>query len=182
MTMMMSDKLIERVKKHEGFETKPYKDTVGKLTIGYGRNLEDNPLSIDELIVLFNRTQWLNVSAAENWAEMLLRHDLERTEKELNERLAIWPMCDSKEQTVLLDMAYNMGVSGLLTFKGMLHAIDNDDNAQAAAELLDSYYAEQVKNRAVDNAVLLAGDEYEETLGILSVQNPARYNALKDYL
>ena len=56
MTMMiMSDKLIERVKKHEGFETKPYKDTVGKLTIGYGRNLEDNPLSVEQNYQFVNR-------------------------------------------------------------------------------------------------------------------------------
>ncbi|MEX0469944.1 glycoside hydrolase family protein [Spiribacter sp. 390] len=180
--MTISDKLIERVKKHEGYETKPYKDTVGKVTIGYGRNLEDNSLSIDELIVLFNRTEWINASAAENWAEMLLRHDLEKTQDALEEWLAIWPMCNKEEQTVLLDMAYNMGVAGLLTFEGMLHAIDNDDSAQAAAELLDSQYAQQVKTRAVDNAILLAGDKYEDTLGILIAQNPSRYNALKDYL
>jgi hypothetical protein len=27
--------------RHEGFRSKPYRDTVGKLTIGYGTNLQD---------------------------------------------------------------------------------------------------------------------------------------------
>jgi lysozyme len=91
-------------------------------------------------------------------------------------------MCDKDEQTVLIDMAFNLGVPTLLKFKGMLHAIDNDDKVQAAVELLDSKYAEQVKTRAVDNAKLLAGSNYNEVKAALKQQNYARYMRLEPYL
>ena len=35
------ERLKNDIKRHEGFRSKPYKDTVGKTTIGYGRNLDD---------------------------------------------------------------------------------------------------------------------------------------------
>ena len=41
---MLQD-LIEDLKRDEGFRSHPYRDTVGKLTIGYGRNLDDVGIS-----------------------------------------------------------------------------------------------------------------------------------------
>ena len=46
---MDKEKLIEQLRLHEGVEHMPYKDTVGKLTIGVGRNLDDRGLSDDEI-------------------------------------------------------------------------------------------------------------------------------------
>lgn len=178
---MINDKIIERVKRFEGFEDKPYKDTVGKTTIGYGRNLEANPLSLDELIVLFNRVRWPSRQDAENWSEMLLRHDLKRHTRELEDNFPLQEQPDSV-QTVLIDMAYNIGVPSLMTFKGMLHAIHNRDYLTASVELLDSRYAEQVKTRAVDNAKLLAGGRYYDAISRLEKKNPQRYKTLEDYL
>jgi len=64
----------------------------------------------------------------------------------------------------------------------MLHAIDNDDKVEAAVELLDSKYAEQVKTRAVDNAKLLAGSRFKEALDRLEKKNPRRYKIIEGYV
>jgi len=180
--MTISDKLIERIKGHEGYKITPYKDTVGKWTVGYGRNLEDNPLTPSEVIKLFSKTKFHSTVDAEIFFEDLLIRDIKLHTEELEDNLAMFPMCDKDEQTVLIDMAFNLGVPSLLSFKGMLHAIDNDDKVQAAVELLDSQYAEQVKTRAVDNAKLLAGTRYSEVKDKLRQQNYGRFMLLEPYM
>jgi len=179
--MAITDKMIERVKKHEGYKTSPYKDTVGKWTVGYGRNLEDNPLSVREVIMLFGSVDFKSSVNAEMFFEDLLIRDIRKHTEELESKLAMFPMCDQDEQTVLIDMAFNLGVPTLLQFKGMLHAIDNDDKVEAAVELLDSKYAEQVKTRAVDNAKLLAGSSFEEVKQKLKDRNYGRYMKIEPY-
>jgi len=180
--MKITDAMVERIKSHEGYKVTPYKDTVGKWTVGYGRNLEDNPLTPAEVIKLFGKTRFHSTVDAEIFFEDLLIRDIEKHAEELQDRLAIFPMCSTNEQTVLIDMAFNLGVPTLLSFKGMLHSLDNEDQVQAAVELLDSKYAEQVKTRAVDNAKLLAGGRYQEAVDRLAYQNTARFNALEQYL
>lgn len=180
--MAITDKLIERVKKHEGYKITPYKDTVGKWTVGYGRNLEDNPLNTKEVIELFSRVNFKSTVDAEIFFESLLTVDIMVHTMELEDNLTMFPMCDDDEQTVLIDMAFNVGVPKLLGFKGMLHAIDNDDKVQAAVELLDSVYAEQVKTRAVENAKLLAGGNFNDVKSALKEQNYSRYMRLEPYL
>ena len=179
---MITDKIIERVKRFEGFKDKPYKDTVGKWTVGYGRNLEDNPLSVEEVLELFDRTEFKNTGMADTFFEKLLLRDIELHKEDLEQNLAMFPMCDQDEQTVLIDMAFNLGVPTLLQFDGMLHAIDNDDRVQAAVELLDSNYAEQVKTRAADNARLLAGGDFEKVKAQLKEQNYGRFLKIEPYL
>lgn len=181
-SVRITDNMVERIKRHEGYRNRPYKDTVDKWTVGYGRNLEDNPLSIEEVLELFNATKFTDDGSAERFFDTLLTRDIEKHAAELEDNLAIFPMCSGNEQTVLIDMAFNMGVPNLLSFKGMTHALDNEDQVQAAVELLDSHYAEQVKTRAAQNAKLLAGGRYSEAVDRLADQNTARYKRLEQYL
>jgi len=178
---MITDKIIERTKRFEGFEDKPYKDTVGKTTIGYGRNLEANPLTLSELMVLLNRVEWKSKHDSEDWSEMLLKHDLERHTRELRSKFPLEEQTENV-QAVLIDMAYNMGIPNLMNFRGMLHAIHNRDYKQAAVELLDSQYAETVKTRAVANAKMLVDMAFSEVVDRLKSQNRDRYKVIEGYL
>lgn len=118
------------IKRHEGLRLKPYRDTVGKLTIGYGRNLEDAGLSPEE-------------------AEVLLRNDLFRCEAELREALGeTYEALSPARKAALLDMIYNLGKTRFLGFKKMIAALKAGDFARAAAEMLDSRWAAQVGQRA----------------------------------
>ena len=134
--------LVERIKKHEGFRGQPYKDTTGHTTIGYGRNLDDNPLTEEE-------------------AEVLLLNDLQRTHERLLRRLPVYAELDSTRQGVLLEMAFQLGVNGLLRFSKMLRAIEYARWEEAAWELMDSKYAQQVPERAARLAFLMRGKDVE---------------------
>jgi len=121
------------IKKHEGFRQFVYKCPAGKLTIGYGRNLENRGITIEE-------------------AEYLIRNDISDLEKRLKEKIDFWKDLSETRQTVLIDMAFNIGINGLLKFKNMLEFSRQGEFSKAAIEILKSEYAKQVKNRAIENA------------------------------
>ena len=132
----MRQRLIERVKVKEGFRNRPYLDTVGKLTIGYGRNLADVGLTARE-------------------AEYLLFNDLEKAFFQLRTTLPFWTALDEVRQDCLIEMAFNLGLAGLLKFSNMLMALAAQDYETAAREALDSKWARQVGRRADEIAQMM---------------------------
>lgn len=129
----------ELIKKHEGLKLKPYKCPAGKMTIGYGRNLEDNGISEYE-------------------AEVLLHDDIQTCYAQCI-KLACWNKLSEVRQAVLLDMCYNLGITRLKQFKKMLAALEVGAYNRAAAEMLDSAWARQVKTRATELAELMSKGE-----------------------
>lgn len=121
--------MTRQLRLHEGERLKPYRCTAGKLTIGVGRNLDDRGITAEE-------------------SAYLLANDIAREERELLKALAWVGQLDEVRQRVLLDMAFNMGLVGLLGFKNTLATIRAGDYAKAAAMMLDSKWATQVGQRA----------------------------------
>lgn len=140
----MNDK-IQRLVMHEGCRLKPYYCTKGKQTIGVGRNLDDNPLTEEERRVCGDWEKGITKNAA----FYLLRHDIERVEKECRKEIAFYELLDGERQYALLDMAFNLGIAGLKRFKKMLMAMACGYFEDAAKECLDSKYAKEVGQRAV---------------------------------
>ncbi|MDA3812945.1 MAG: glycoside hydrolase family protein [Candidatus Cloacimonetes bacterium] len=122
------------IKRNEGLRLKPYRCQAGKLTIGYGRNLEAKGISIKE-------------------AEYLFRNDINIVTKQVAIRIEFYRKLSYKRKLVLVDMAFNMGIEGLLGFKKMLAAMKSGDFREAGKELMRSKYAEQVKTRALQNYI-----------------------------
>lgn len=123
------DGAIERLKLHEGYRNRVYKDTVGKQTIGYGWNIDDTPIYREV-------------------AELQLRMKLAECEKELEKALDFWPNLSQARKEVLLDMCFNLGLAGLLGFKNTLRLIGESRHAEAASQMLKSKWATQVGDRA----------------------------------
>ena len=121
--------MIRQLRLHEGERLKPYRCTAGKLTIGVGRNLEDR-----------------GITAAES--AYLLGNDIDSHWRELVRALPWVERLDEVRQRVLLDMAFNLGIGGLLGFKNTLATIKAGDYQKAAAMMLDSKWARQVGRRA----------------------------------
>ena len=121
-------KLINQLKSDEGLRLKPYKCTEGYLTIGYGRNLETSGIS-------------------ENEAEVMLVNDIYRVMESLNDYGLLIDHTQPR-QDVLINMAFQMGVNGLLKFKNMIRALDDRNYSLAAKEMLDSLWAKQTPERA----------------------------------
>jgi lysozyme len=114
---------------HEGKRNKPYKDTVGKTTIGIGRNLDDKGLSDSEVLYLF-------------------RNDLQQHSKEVEQAFPWVSGLDTARRAVLIDMYFNMGIGGLSQFNRTLELIRNGEYEKAAVAMLQSKWATQVGNRA----------------------------------
>ena len=113
----------------EGLRLKPYVDTVGKWTVGFGRNLTDSGISLAE-------------------AELLLDNDIQRATAGVLAALPWTTGLDEVRRGALENMAFNLGVTGLLGFHKMLAALQRGDWPTAALEALNSEWARQVGPRA----------------------------------
>ena len=115
---------------HEGKRAKPYVDSVGKMTIGIGRNLTDKGLSEDEIIHLFN-------------------NDVADAIEDVRHCFSCYDQLSRPRQMVLVDMAFNMGRDSLSKFVRFIGAVHREDWQDASNEMLDSKWAEQVRVRAI---------------------------------
>lgn len=127
--------LLEQLRRHEGLKLKAYRDSVGKLTVGYGRNLDDRGITEEE-------------------AGFMLDNDIDAVVADL-ERMPLYLGLDPVRQVVLANMAFNMGLPTLLTFSRMLGALADQDWQRAADEMLDSKWARQVGSRADELSELM---------------------------
>tara|TARA_R110002020_G_scaffold260588_1_gene474938 strand:- start:864 stop:1292 length:429 start_codon:yes stop_codon:yes gene_type:complete len=123
------DRLIAQLKVHEGVRDKVYLDTEGIETIGVGRNLKDKGLSEDEI-------------------DYLLQNDISEFKSGVQDTWSWWDNLDDVRQRVVVDMAFNMGLGGLSKFKNTLGHIEAGEYEEAASEMLNSRWAEQVGRRA----------------------------------
>jgi len=121
--------LIDNIKESEGFRSRPYRCTENHLTIGYGFAVKD--LELDRDI-----------------CDMILERKIEKLVKRLGHRLPYLFEVPVEVHDVLVEMAYQMGVSGLLKFKKTLMYVESKDYKDASVEMLDSRWAKQTPNRA----------------------------------
>ena len=128
----MSD-LTAMLKRHEGVRLTAYTDSVGKLTIGVGRNISDVGLSRDEV-------------------EYLLANDIARCRHEAVTTWEWFISFDSVRADVIVSMLFNLGLTRLLRFKKFLNACASKDWHGASKEMLDSKWAVQVGKRAEELA------------------------------
>ncbi len=138
---MKRDRLKAVLVRHEGLKLRPYRDTVGKLTIGVGRNLDDRGITKDEALYM-------------------LENDIRTAEEELDQRIPWWRELDDVRQEVLLNMAFNLGVPKLMKFKRFLKALKEGNYGQASDEMLNSLWAQQVGRRAKELAFAMRNGEY----------------------
>jgi lysozyme len=121
--------LLENIKKHEGFVEHVYDDSLGIPTIGYGFAIKD--LVLDEDI-----------------AEEILIRKLEKLKRNANARFKWLEDMPQEVQEVVLNMCYQLGVTGVSKFRKAISALQEGDWEEAANEMLDSLWARQTPNRA----------------------------------
>jgi lysozyme len=124
------------LKQEEGFKKFPYKDTMGNLTIGYGLALYKHgiPEPLAAIITSY-----------------ILANEIEPQLK----TLTWYQNLDSIRQSIILDMAYQLGVGGLLAFNSMIACLANKDYNGAADDLLKSLLAKQVPIRTQKHAQII---------------------------
>jgi len=121
---MADEKAKQLTQFHEGLRLRLYKCTAGKWSIGYGRNIEDRGIRLDE-------------------AKLMFENDIKEAEQELRpfqwfERL------NDVRKGVLIELNFAMGLTKLLKFEKMILALDKEDYQKASIELLDSEWSRKV--------------------------------------
>lgn len=126
---MNRDKLAAQLEIDEGRRKLVYRDSVGKLTVGIGRNITDRAFSDDEI-------------------DLMLKNDIAMVERQLDRAIPWWRTLDDARQNVLANLAFNMGVPRLMGFSMTLDLVHSGRFDAAAQEMLRSKWAEQVGDRA----------------------------------
>lgn len=135
-------KLLENIKKHEGFRAKVYKDTLGFDTVGYGFKVDS--LTTDELALNGGRVAPMSAEVA----EAILELKLQKLESELRNRAPHIFALKPSARDSCFEMAYQMGIKGFLSFKRMHEALKSEDYESARHHALDSEWAKQTPKRA----------------------------------
>lgn len=124
------DLLRHQLRIDEGVRRFPYTDVMGKLTIGCGRNLADTGVSDDEIA-------------------LMLENDIRAAEKTAHYLLPDFDSLSDVRKYVMCNLAFNLGQQKLSEFSKLLLAVHEERWADAAMEILDSRYAQQVGARAI---------------------------------
>jgi lysozyme len=149
MNLTTKELLAARLPRTEGRRAKPYKDTVGKWTVGVGHNVTDNGLPGYAVVELIEHG-----SLSDNSIDRLLGEDIDKALKDAG-AIPVFKTLDPVRQSVLADMVFNMGLGSVLGFQNTLACIARADWENAAKNMLKSKWAEQVGNRAVELAELM---------------------------
>lgn len=129
---MIPEILIAQLKRDEGFRSSAYKDSLGFLTIGYGKLIDSRK----------------GGGITQEEGEYLLNNEVKRVIDQLDEKIPWWKELDDTRQHVLINMCFNLGIHGLLGFRNTLARIKAGLYEEAAKNMLLSKWAEQVSNRA----------------------------------
>ena len=121
--------LQEQLMRDEGLRLKAYQDSRGVWTIGVGHNLEARAIPREAAVLIFEA-------------------DLADTILDVGKALPWVATLDEPRRAAVLNMAFNLGVAGLLEFRRALAAMQRQEWAEAAKEMLDSDWATQVGPRA----------------------------------
>ena len=123
--------LLDRIKHHEGFRSRPYKCSQGHLTVGYGAAIKD--LELDEDI-----------------AEMILMRKLDSLMNRIQKTFNWWRSAEDEVKNVVVEMCYQLGLSGFSKFRLTIDHLENKRYGKASAEMLLSKWAKQTPNRAIE--------------------------------
>lgn len=128
----MITNIAQQLDRDEGRKSAAYQDHLGYWTIGVGRLIDARKgggLRPDEI-------------------EYLLNNDIADRVRALSEALPWFKDLDDARQGVLINMAFQLGTAGLLTFKNTLRLVGQGDYAEAALQMAQSKWASQTPERA----------------------------------
>jgi lysozyme len=136
------DILHAQLRIDEGYRTKLYVDSVGKISCGIGRNLSDVGVNRGEIALMFD-------------------NDLVAAERIARSFIPVFDQLSDVRKAVVVNMAFNLG-SRLAAFTNTLKAINQERWTDAAAEMLHSNWSGQVGARALRLSYSMGADAWKE--------------------
>ena len=144
----MSEYALKIIATEEGFESRPYLCSEGYPTVGYGQKIGKK--GADLKMFDFEMPEVV----ASVWMQQTIDSMLDKMGSD-DDIAAALESCNEVRESVLISMAYQMGVTGLSKFKNMLTAVELGDFDEAANQALDSRWARQTPERATRHAEML---------------------------
>ena len=141
---MNMDRLLQSVKKHEGYRNKVYLDTLGKRTVGVGHLCVEDFWEDDK-------------EYSEEMLMNILKDDLKNAIEGAERLLKDCRILDSLAKEIIIEMVFQLGETGVSKFKNMLKALEEGPHYQTAAiEMMDSRWAKQTPERAASMSAEMA--------------------------
>jgi lysozyme len=129
--MSLIDNSMIQLRRDEDEVLHVYQDSLGFWTLGIGTLVDERKGGIDK-----EESAWL------------FQHRFNKKVDELQRALPWFGTLSEARRGVLVNMSYQMGVAGLLTFKKFLQYLQQGNYEVAAREMLDSTWAKQTSERA----------------------------------
>ena len=126
--------LKERIKSNEGFSSKPYKDQLGYLTIGYGH------------LILPNENILLKKQIHKKELEEIFEKDFKKALSNFNNTFKSFTL-NEKESELLIEMIFQLGIKGCLKFKNLIKNIKKGNKHLVCFDMMDSLWYKQTPNR-----------------------------------
>src|SRR5882762_7109883 len=149
----MDHELISNlIKKHEGLRLMAYMDTAGKLTIGYGCNLDawDAKTACDVAGLDFVAVRG-GLAITQQQAETILNYQLGKVLSAAHSTFPEFDTYPEGVQAVIADLIFNLGLGGFLGFRKTIASLKNRDWFTAADHLKDSAWYVQTKSRGIED-------------------------------
>lgn len=173
-TTAFREQLKPLLRFHEGKRQRPYLCSAGRWTVGVGHNFESHPFSAAERAALglphglqAQIQHLLRHPLTDAQIDLLLDGDLEELLIDMADTpdisLAFY-RASPVRRLVLADMAFNLGVGGLQTFRRFLAAMRESDYDRAADHMVDSRWFHQVGPRAKRLVRMMREDQMPEDL------------------
>jgi lysozyme len=141
----MSKDLIEMLRRHEGVRSHAYKCSEDMVTVGVGRNIDENG----------------GLGLSEDEIDYLLENDIARVRQELTDTYFWFPALNEARQDAMIDISFNLGQTRLRGFVKAVEAMSREQFDIAADEFMDSRWSQQVGNRATEVTEMIRTGEYQ---------------------
>ena len=143
---MSSDKLFEMLRRHEGVKPFAYRCTANKISIGVGRNIDEDG----------------GIGLCDAEIDFLLSNDIDRVEAELESTFSWYKNLNIARKDAMVSLCFNLGLTRLLKFEMALGFMASGDYIMAGMEFDNSLWSKQVGARAEELCQMIETGEYED--------------------
>jgi lysozyme len=155
--MVDRQKVIALLMRHEGLRAYSYRDRAGKLSIGYGFNLDAAGAAerCAAAGVDYDAVCYAGHAVTQAQAEALLDEGIQSAQDVATVTVAGFMDMPENVQLALIDMIFNLGSAGFGRFDGLIAAAEAHDWRQMVNEMRASLWYGQVGVRATEDIALV---------------------------
>jgi lysozyme len=135
------------LEKEEGFREKPYYCSEQYPTYGHGFKIGERYAPLPDKTITLEESR----KRLREWVDNLIYSLSNNADTK-----TAFNNCNHEQQAIMVSMAYQLGMYGILKFKKFIAALNNKDFKEAAKQMQDSLAARQTPNRFARQSRVMA--------------------------